>query len=100
MGRRSGDPEGAWPRLAEDNPGDLAQFAADLVDQGRACSGMRLATVVALGKQGFDARRGGADEARRAAFEATLTPFSGVGPCGGNLSVAVAFGTGCKTAID
>ena len=84
MGRRSGDPEGDGTGLAEDHSGDILKFAADLLDQGLTCFGVRLAAVLPLGHQRFDTRRGRGNEPFRAFIEPALPRFASLVPGSGD----------------
>ena len=55
MGRRPSDAEGNRACLAENDPGEVLEFAANLYNQCLACRGVWLATFLPLDQQGLDA---------------------------------------------
>ena len=62
MGRRSGDAESSGSGLAEDDSGDFAQFAADLVDERVTSCAIGFTALVALVEQRLNPCRCRADE--------------------------------------
>src|SRR5690349_14724501 len=100
MGRRPGDSEGARSRLGEDDAGNLAQLAADLVDQRAARFAMRLPALLALGQEALDAGRGSPDQRRGAAVEPALLRLARNRPCSGDFAVHVILWSRSEAAVD
>ena len=98
MGRRPGDAEGDWAGLGEDDSGNLAKLAPDLLHQRFTGERVRLASLLAFGQQGFHSRGSGADEPLRTLVEAALPCLACIVPGLGN--VTVAFGACGEAAID
>lgn len=99
MGRRPGNPESDRSgELAEDDPGDAAEFAVDLVEQGPVRRLMRFAALAALAEQGLDPERGGSNELRRATVEIALARFAGMRPGRGDAKIHIGFGAVAEPA--
>ena len=77
MGSRPFDAEGGWARLADDYARDLAELAADLVDQSLARGRIRFMAGLAFDQKRFDSGSGAADHPLGAAIEQLLTRFAG-----------------------
>ena len=88
-GADSGNPEGNWPGLGEDDPGDVLKVAADLVDHRPGGLLVRLAPFLALDQQGFESCRGSTDHGARAALEVPLLRRPGCLPCASDGVVVV-----------
>ena len=85
MGRRPGNPESGWASgLGENDPGDVGELTANLVDQHLARLGMRFAAGLARDQHRLDASRGRADKLRRAAIEPAAAGLAGFVPSRGD----------------
>src|SRR5438270_4678019 len=101
MGRRPGDAEGIGTGLSQNDAGDVAQLAPDFADQSLARGAVRLAVLLALAEQGFDAARGHPHKPRRTAVAAAVTRLTGFGPGGGDLLIDVEIvGGAAAEAVD
>lgn len=100
MGRRPGDPEGAGTRLAQDNMGDFAEFAANLLGKRLVCVRMGLLPLMTLAEKSFDPGRSSSDQSCGAAIEATLFRLVGLRPGRCDVAIEVAFRSAAEAAVD
>jgi hypothetical protein len=84
MGFGPGHAEGDRTSLAEDDSGDFLELASDLVDEGLARGGVRLAAFLALGRQRLDSRGRGAEQTLGTPIEQLLLSLARLLPLGGD----------------
>jgi thiosulfate/3-mercaptopyruvate sulfurtransferase len=94
------DTESNRSGLGQHDPGDVAQFAADLIHERKARLAVRLAALMALAEQRLDACRGRVDQPFGPALEPALAAFPGAAPSGRHLGIEVVSRTGAEPAVD
>ena len=80
MGRRSGYPEGDGSRLAKNDPGDVLEFTADLLDQRFARFSVRLSSLLPFAQKGFDTGGSRTDHSFGPAVKEPLLRSARAGP--------------------